>query len=67
VSLITLIGRLCHLGVEGLGGSAVVTYRSDVLLGVAVAAAVVLLGAELWRVGLLFEERVWRGYARDVP
>jgi hypothetical protein len=38
-----------------------------VLVGVAVVAGVVLLAAQLRRVGLLFEERVWWRYARDVP
>jgi cell division protein FtsI/penicillin-binding protein 2/cell division protein FtsW (lipid II flippase) len=67
LSLITLVGGVFHLGLDGAGGGAIRTYRSDVLIGVAVIGAVVLLATPLRRLGLLFEERVWWRYARDVP
>ena len=67
LSLIVLIGGVFHLGLDGPGGGAIRTYRADVLIGVVVVGAVVLLAAQLRRVGLLFEERVWWRVARDVP
>jgi cell division protein FtsW len=66
-SLIALIGGVYHLGLDGPGGEAIRTYRSNVLIGAAVIGGVVLLAAPLRRLGLLFEERVWWRLARDVP
>ena len=36
LSLITLVGGVFHLGLDGPGGDAIRTYRSDVLIGVGV-------------------------------